>query len=133
MCALMISNILTDGGSTYDYTLYVSEFYTVVLAKFICSAALHLMLYPEIANTMVLMKYINNHMEDFKHANLAFGIAHTSHIINLIAEFLNIYMLAYQHTVEHCIIHFVALEIIVEIPHIYMGSLIDDKMKERIF
>ena len=50
-------------------------------------------------------------------------------MINLVAEFLNMYMLVYQHTVEHCIIHFVALEVIVEIPHMYMGSLIDDKLK----
>ena len=133
MCALMISNIVTDGEGLYDYTLTVTTFYSVVLAKFVCSGALHLMLYPEIANTMTLMKYLNNHIEDFKHPNLVFFIAHTSHIINLVAESLNIYMLVYQHTVEHCIIHFVALEIIVEIPHIYMGSLIDDKMKERIF
>jgi hypothetical protein len=91
------------------------------------------MLYPEIANTMQLMKYICNHWDDFRQPGIPFFIAHTSHMINLVAEFLNMYMLVYQHTVEHCIIHFVALEVIVEIPHMYMGSLIDDKLKQRIF
>jgi len=33
----------------------------------------------------------------------------------------------------HAIIHFVAFEIIVEIPHIYMGSLLDDRLKDRLF
>ena len=42
-------------------------------------------------------------------------------------------MLIYQYRVDYCIIHFVALEIIVEIPGIYMASLINDKLKSRIF
>ena len=46
---------------------------------------------------------------------------------------MNVYMLLYQYKVDYCIIHFVALEIIVEIPAIYMNSLIDDKLKTRIF
>jgi hypothetical protein len=54
-------------------------------------------------------------------------------MINILAELMNIYMLLYQYKVDYCIIHFVALEIIVEIPGIYMNSLIDDKLKPRIF
>ena len=42
-------------------------------------------------------------------------------------------MLAYQRTVEKCIIHFVALKVIVEIPTLYAGTIQDDKMYERIF
>lgn len=72
------------------------------------------------------MKYILNHEEHFTNPNAAFLIALTAHHINLFAEFLNFYMLLFQHNVEHCIIHFVALEIIVEIPHIYNHSLVND-------
>ena len=54
-------------------------------------------------------------------------------IVALLAEFINLYLLTYQHSVEHCIIHFVALEVIVEIPHIFIGSLINDRLKQRIF
>lgn len=60
-------------------------------------------------------------------------VVFTAHYLNLAAEFLNLFMLLYQHTVEHAIIHFVALEIIVEVPHIYMGSLLDDHLKDRLF
>jgi hypothetical protein len=42
-------------------------------------------------------------------------------------------MLAYQHTVEKCIIHFVALKVIVEIPTLYAGTIQDDKMYQRVF
>ena len=44
--------ILVNGKPEYDYSLYVTHFFSVVIAKVICSACLHLMLYPEIANTM---------------------------------------------------------------------------------
>ena len=54
-------------------------------------------------------------------------------MIAILAEFVNLYLLTYQHTVEHCIIHFVALEVIVEIPHILIGSLVNDRLKQRIF
>ena len=60
-------------------------------------------------------------------------IAHVSYLVSLSAEILNIYMLTYQHTVEHCIIHFVALEVLVEIPHIYMNSLVEDQLRVRVF
>ena len=46
---------------------------------------------------------------------------------------LNLYMLAYQHDVEHSIIHFVALEVIIEIPHFFVNSLQEDRLKDKIF
>jgi hypothetical protein len=91
------------------------------------------MLYPEIGRTMQLVKYVNNHPELFTHPNTVYLVVFNAFFINILAEILNLYMLLYQHTIEHVIIHFVALEIIVEIPHIYMGSLLDDKLRDRIF
>ena len=60
-------------------------------------------------------------------------MAFTGLIINIGTEVVNIALLLYQHSVEHAIIHFVALEVIAEIPHIYMGSLVNDKLKEIVF
>lgn len=116
-----------------DYSIHASEYYTVVVAKFVCSAALHMWLYPIISQSMTLMKFTNNHPEQFEKPNVAFLIVCCSLFINVAAEILNLYMLLYQHSVEHCIIHFVALEIIVEIPHIYAESLVDDNIKARVF
>jgi uncharacterized membrane protein len=79
------------------------------------------------------MKYVNNHPKKFTHPDVAYTVALSSFVINILAEFINIYLLTYQHNVEHCIIHFVALEVIVEIPHILIGSLTESKLKSRIF
>ena len=116
-----------------DFQLYASQHYTLLLVKFFASCALHLMLYPEVSRSMELMKYILNHYEKFTNPNAAISIAFTAHHINIMAEMLNMYILLYQHTVEHCIIHFVALEIIVEIPHYYITALINDKLKDELF
>lgn len=120
-----------SGDSTY--TIYPNQQFAVVLAKFICSSALHLMLFPFVERSMNHMKYINNHPKNFTHPETAFLIAFSSFVINILAELINIYLLTYQHNVEHCIIHFVALEVIVEIPHILVGSMSADKLKQRVF
>jgi len=39
-------------------------------------------------------------------------------------------MLTYQHTVAHCIIHFVALEVIMDVSNMYFESLMSNKLKE---
>uniref|UniRef100_A0A7S3IM38 Uncharacterized protein n=1 Tax=Strombidium inclinatum TaxID=197538 RepID=A0A7S3IM38_9SPIT len=49
---------------------------------------------------------------------------------SLLAEAINIYLLAYQHTVDHCIIHFVALEVIMEMSKLYLEALPDENIKE---
>ena len=41
-------------------------------------------------------------------------------------------MLTFQHTVEHCIIHFVALEVIMEIPKIYVESFTDKSLQSVV-
>jgi hypothetical protein len=80
-----------------------------------------------------MMKYISNHSEHFTNPHIAFTISLSDYLINICAEVMNIYMLLYQYKVDYCIIHFVALEIIVEIPGIYMNALIDDNLKARMF
>merc|ERR1711998_599923 len=59
-----------------------------------------------------MMKYALNHYEDFTHPNIAVLVPLIDLNLNIAAEILNLYFLLYQHTVEHAIIHFVALEII---------------------
>ena len=116
-----------------DYGLYVNPYYSLILVKFVSSCALHMMLYPFVGRSMALMKYVLNHNEHFTHPTLATLVPFIDLNLNIAAEFLNLFMLLYQHTVEHAIIHFVALEVIVEIPHKYMESLLDDQLKERVF
>lgn len=117
----------------YDFNVKPSPYFGLVAAKCICSAALHMWLYPHIFRSMDLMKYVLNHQEYFDHSWIPFFITLVNLMINISAEILNIYLLLYQKTVEYCIIHFVALEVIVEIPHFYSEALVDDKIKDRIF
>jgi len=120
-------------NSHENYKIHATEFYTLVLAKFFACCALHLMLYPEVARSMMYMKYVSNHTDNFTHPNVAFLVATSAQSINVLAEAINLYMLLYQHSVEHTIIHFVALEIIVEIPHFYANALISDQLKVELF
>ena len=115
------------------YKLYVNQYISLILVKFVSSCALHMMLYPFVGRSMAVMKYVLNHPKEFTHPNLAMAVTFSDLNLNILAEFLNLYMLLYQHTVEHAIIHFVALEIIVEIPHRYMDSLLDDQLKDKLF
>ena len=109
-----------------EFKIKLITFYPLILTKFFSSAALHLMLYPNISLTMGLMKYICNHEERFTHPNGAFSVAFTATSINILVEIICCYLLLFQPTVEYSIIHFVALEVLAEIPHIYMHSLIDN-------
>jgi hypothetical protein len=60
-------------------------------------------------------------------------IALVSLLLTFAGEILNIYCLVTQPKLELVIVHAVALEIIVELPGIYMSSLNADHLKTRIF
>ena len=77
------------------YIIYANTEYSVLLAKFFSSCALHLMLYPEIARSMQLMKYIVNHQEKFTNPLIAFLVAFISLILNVMTEWINIGLLLY--------------------------------------
>lgn len=115
------------------YALTANNYFGLILVKFVSSMALHMMLFPFVNRSLTMMKYALNHEKEFTHPVLATLVPFVDLNINIIAEVLNLYMLLYQHTVEHAIIHFVALEIIVEIPHRYVDGLIDDKLKDLVF
>lgn len=101
-----------------------------LLTNFVSSCSLHIMLYPEVGRTMSYFKYINNHYELFTHPKSASFVAFYAVCICIAAEILNIYMLMNWKDIENTIIYFVALVIIVEIPHMYVSSLLDDKLKD---
>ena len=118
-------------GRNY-YKLTVSVDVTVIFSKFACSCALHLMLYPKFNKSMSLLKHINNHTYLYNNPTAAQLIAACQTVIIFGAELTNLYMLAYQHESEHVIMHFVTLEVIVELPELYMNSLVEDAQKDII-
>jgi hypothetical protein len=44
----------------------------------------------------------------------------------IFCEAINIFLLSYQHSISHSIIHFVALEIIMEVDNLYIESLMNN-------
>ena len=50
--------------------------------------------------------------------------------ISIYAQFINIFLLVHQNNVEMCIIHFVALEVILEFMALYLESLKDHQLQE---
>ena len=102
------------------------------MAKFLGSCALHLMLYPEVAKSMELMKYTLNNPEMFTNPNIVFLIALNAHFVNLAAECINLWFLLAIRDVENTVIYFVGFRIIVRIPDFYSKALINDKLKDGL-
>jgi len=115
-----------------ELQVFAYESYVLLLVKFVSATALHLMLHPEVAKMLRLMKYVTNHNEYFTHPNIAFCVIGCAFLTNCLTEIINGYLLLYQPTVEYSIIHFVALEVIVEIPSIYTAAT-SDNLNAMIF
>jgi hypothetical protein len=128
----MLYAILTDEDGAY--TPNIAHTYAVWIVKFPSAVALHLYLYPEIANGMSIMKFANQQSELFvEHGSeISYMLGFLQVFTGLLCEFVNIYMLAYQHTVQHAIIHFVALEVVMEISKMYFEALKSNKLKEMM-
>ena len=103
----------------------------VLYVKLPCSLALHVYLYPEVQKGMALMKYANNQPHQFVESGseISFTLGYIQFFLSVFTEAINIYLLAYQYNVERCIIHFVALEVIMELNKIYLESLTDNTLK----
>ena len=53
-------------------------------------------------------------------------------VIGILAQIINIYMLAYQQTISYSLIHFVSLEVIIEFPKLYFEALAEGPIKELL-
>lgn len=115
-----------------DYTPNIAHNFAVFFVKFPCTLALHFVLYPEVANGMNLMKFCNNQPHLFVNygSEIGYVLGANQVFSALLCEGICIYMLAYQHSVQHCIIHFVALEVIMEVSNLYFESLKQNHLKK---
>lgn len=111
--------------------LEMSDSFLVFYVKLPCAIALHFCLYPEVAKGMNLMKFANNQSEQFVQygAEISYFIGFIQVFTALVTEYINISLLVGQTSVELCIIHFVALEVIMEIASLYFESLLNFKIK----
>ena len=63
MLGCMLYAMMTNEGG--GYTMVHNHNFMVFIIKFPCAIALHFYLYPEVAKGMNLMKFANNHNDDF--------------------------------------------------------------------
>lgn len=105
--------------------------FQLYLIKVPCVIALHFLLSPEVENGMRIMKYANQqaHMFIEGGSELAFFLGFLQGLMAIAVQVICLRMLAFQHSIAHSIIHFVALEAILELPMLYFESLIDNKLK----
>jgi len=79
-----------------------------------------------------MMDYLNTHPEKFSNHVIPFSVGLMQSFGGLIAEFLNIFMLATRTTAEYCITFFVAFHVLVAIDNIYAEALADFPMKKSL-
>jgi hypothetical protein len=129
MLLCMLYAIITDEGGAY--TPQVASSFALFYVKFPCAVALHFVLYPQVGKGMKIMKFANNQCDMFVPggAEISYTIGLIQVMTALLCEGINIVMLSYQHYVSHAIIHFVALEVIIEVSTMYLESLMDNPLQ----
>ena len=132
MLCIMYYGIYTNEANRF--TAHFAHSFAVFYVKVPCALALHFVLYPEVSKGMNLMKLANQQSGLFVEQGdkIAFILGFNQVALALICEVLNIYMLTFQHTIEHCIIHFVAFEVIVELSGMYFESLMNNSLKQVV-
>lgn len=141
--ALVTQGIVFTMLFCMSYGIYINEegsgkefshSFTVFFVKLPCTIALHLLLYPEVATGLDIMKFANQNPDLFigNGAEIAFILGLIQVFMAVFCEAINVFLLTYQHTTDHCIIHFVALEVIMEVTNYYFEAMMDNKLKNFI-
>jgi len=132
MLSLVFYAIITNEANRFTPT-YAANF-PLFIVKIAFVLALHFVIYPEVSKGMNIMKLANQHpsmfVKDGDKVSYILGLLQV--ILAVLAEILNLYMLTFQHTIEHSIMHFVAFEIIVELGNIYFESLMNNKLSSIV-
>ena len=82
---------------------------------------------------MRLMKFVVNNPHQFDTIQPVYLVVTINCLVMYCAELLNIYLLSYQKTVDFCIAYFVSFKILLKLPGYFGGSLVEDKLKAKIF
>lgn len=115
--------------TSQDSIFSVANFPTFV-ARFICGIMLHIKLEPEVRQAITLIKYLNNHMDDFIGWEGPYIIAHLQGYSCVFTELINIILLCGQSDIMNTVVNFIALGAIAEIDNYYYDSLQRSPLKE---
>lgn len=124
--------IYTNEGNRYN-PMFAHNF-PLFYVKIACVMALHFVIYPEVSKGLNIMKLANQHPDMFVEngSNVSYILGFIQVLTAMVTEGVNLYMLAFQHTIQHCIIHFVAFEVIIELSNMYYESLMNNILKEVV-
>ena len=75
-----------------------------------------------------MMRYANNHWEDFENVHIAFGISFLLTFISLAIEVTVILLLTTINDEVEVIMKYVPLSAMANLPRFYYNSLVDHKM-----
>lgn len=92
------------------------------------------MLCPEVAKGMELMKFANNHPDDFVQygSEIAYLIGLAQAAIAATAEVICVTLLVNQKDVGECIVYFLALKVLIEVSKFYFESLLHVKFVDVV-
>jgi hypothetical protein len=107
-----------------EYPITQPHNFQLMMIKLPTILALHFLLSPEVENGMRIMKYANQQAEQFVEGGdqIAFFLGLVQYAQAILTTVVCIRLLAFQHSIQHSIIHFVALEMIMEFGKLYWES-----------
>lgn len=104
----------------------------IIFARFICATILHLSLTEEINNSLLCMKYVNNHSYNFQAPRIAFFISFMHYLITNITELVNICIIITSIYPVAIVLNFIAIAIIAEFDNYVYTSMRNEYCKKLI-
>lgn len=120
MIFCMTVNLFRDNS---EFKWGADDYWYVFFARFTCAVALHIKITPIARKGIKLFNFCNNQAEYFTNESIPAACGLLQVVTSFAAELLNVTMLLGRHTVEKCIIDFVALVIVVDITQLYFSVM----------
>ena len=102
------------------------------MTRFLACFLMHLQLLDEVHDGLVMLKYLGCHPEEFSNRTMPFLCAFMKSSGALLAEGINMLMLATRKDVPMCITFFVAFHVLADIDKIYLESVSNLRLLEAI-
>jgi hypothetical protein len=132
MVTCLIRSILAD---ITNFVPQEQSTFELFLVKFLTTIAMHLNIYPLYANSMGIMKYVNNHPKKFDQDAIAYGLGLTLLSFSFVFEACNVTVLFSRTSVYFTIGAYITLEVLIMLQVFYYKFVIQgdhnqNKLKE---
>ena len=117
--------VLVTRCTIYDKTSKMATTNRVLIARFLASLSMHMVVEKDITHSLKLMKYVVNHHDNFVSPYPAFFFGLLSFLIALHIEVNAMLLFTSMTDIVGIVINYFVLTTIVGIPSIYIASLED--------